>query len=153
MKKIITTTAMLVALTTATYASDYDDDDRGPRGYKGEVGAQGPKGDTGPAGKDGARGLQGVPGKDGARGLQGVVDYNKVQNYDATVASLAGLELLTPDLESWSWAGGIGGTQDATAIAAGLAYGISENSMVYGKVSHSIDDSYTAYFIGLSGKF
>lgn len=44
---------------------------QGPKGEPGADGAQGPKGDTGPAGKDGAQGPQGLPGADGAQGPKG----------------------------------------------------------------------------------
>ena len=126
MKNILLTTAIALSLTTAAYASDYDDhDDDRVR----IVGVQGP---------------QGVPG---------VVDYGMVEGYDAAVSGMAGLEITTPDEKGWSWAGGIGGTDLESAVSFGLAYGISEATMLYGKVEKGFNNDATSYFVGLSGKF
>lgn len=135
MKNILLTTAIALSLTTAAYASD--DKDRDDDKVK-IVKVQGPKGDTG------ATGAQGAPG---------VVDYGMVEGYDAAVSGMAGLEITTPDEKGWSWAGGIGGTDLESAVSFGLAYGIGEAAMLYGKVAKSFNNDATSYFVGLSGKF
>lgn len=150
MKNILLTTAIALSLTTAAYASD--DKDRDDDKVK-IVKVQGPKGDTGPQGVAGVQGPKGDTGATGAQGAPGVVDYGIVEGYDAAVSGMAGLEITTPDEKGWSWAGGIGGTDLESAVSFGLAYGIGEAAMLYGKVAKSFNNDATSYFVGLSGKF
>jgi hypothetical protein len=146
MKNILLTTAIAISLTTPAFASDDKDHDKDYKivKVKGDTGPQGPKGDTGP---------QGVAGAVGPKGDPGVVDYGLIEGYDAVVAGMAGLEIVTPDQKGWSWGGGFGGTDLESAVSFGLAYGVGETSMLYGKMSKAFNTNATSYFVGLSGKF
>jgi len=141
MKNILITTAMVTSmLAFPVFAGDRDHDDDDD--YKV---IQGPQGDTG------ATGPQGVAGKDG------VVDYGKMVETDAVVATVGSLELFDPTENTWTWSVGIGGVDAAgtsrEAVAAGFAYGINDDLMAYGKVGHSLSGSATSYFVGVGGKF
>jgi hypothetical protein len=125
----------------------------GPQGPQGAVGPQGPQGVAGAVGPQGPQGVAGAVGPQGPQGDPGVVDYGLIKGYDAVVSGMAGLEITTPDEKGWSWAGGIGGTDLESAVSFGLAYGIDEATMLYGKVAKSLNSNATSYFVGLSGKF
>ncbi len=74
MKTLLTTTAMILAMSTAAMA-DHDKGNGKSQDDKGEQGEQGPQGQQGVAGndgQDGARGLTGATGNSGADGSDGV---------------------------------------------------------------------------------
>ena len=63
-------------MTQESFASlvDFLQEQKGPKGDKGDTGPAGPKGDTGeagPAGTPGAKGEQGIPGPKGEQGIPG----------------------------------------------------------------------------------
>lgn len=61
-------------MTQESFASlvDFLQEQKGPKGDKGDTGPAGPKGDTGEAGTPGAKGDKGEPGETGPKGDQGV---------------------------------------------------------------------------------
>lgn len=162
----------MMALATSAYAGreDDDDDDRGPRGEQGiqgeqgPIGPQGPKGDTGPIGATGPqgdtgpKGDTGPAGQDGADGRDGVsFDYDRYLNDLSSTTALGGIELRTPTKGVWTYGVGIGGVvsegDSAEAVSAGIRYGITEYSSVYGKISRSLKGNSTAWYVGFEGQF
>jgi outer membrane usher protein FimD/PapC len=75
----------------------------------------------------------------------------------ATATALGGIELRTPAEGIWSYGLGIGGIvsegDSAEAISAGIRYGVSENSSLYGKVSRSLQGDSTSWYVGFESQF
>lgn len=73
MKTLLTTTAIILAMSTAAMA-DHDNGNgksQDHKGEQGETGATGPKGDKGDRGNDGTNGTNGTNGINGADGSDG----------------------------------------------------------------------------------
>ena len=73
MKTLLTTTAIILAMSTAAMA-DHDNGNgksQDHKGEQGETGATGPKGDKGDRGNDGTNGTNGTDGTNGTNGVDG----------------------------------------------------------------------------------
>ena len=156
MRKIITTTAVLLALSAPAMAGKKPDcrpnclpdhvqgpkGDTGPQGVAGDNGTdgdQGPKGDTGAAGRDGTNGLNGI---------DAVARYSVSQN--AADRGLASLQTRTAKDGQWTGALGLAGSDDLDAIAGGVRYGFTDRMDGYAVLSVPFSGSDVAWGVGVT---
>lgn len=128
MKTLLTTTAIILAMSTAAMA-DHDNGNgksQDHKGEQGETGATGPKGDKGDRGNDGTNGTNGTNGINGADGADGASGSDGADGADGADA-VAPLGSLSFAAASASFYGdGVGfGLSNST-------YGDLEGSVVFG---------------------
>lgn len=175
MKRILMASAAVLSLTALPSAAVWAKDDpctnpgnncgngggkdgpagpQGPKGDKGDpgpAGPEGPKGERGPAGQDGAPGAPGVDGRDAS------FDADAFHAGQTAAAAIGAQELLDPDEGGWVYGIGLTGLftdySDAGAVSGAIGYGLTADSMIYGKVSTGLGGDATAVHLGYTARF
>jgi len=101
--------------------------------------------------------MSGVQGRDGTNGTDAVVDYGAILSGQSVSSAIGTQELMEPVDGGWSYGIGIAGMftdyGNDQAVSGGIAYGLSEGSMTYMKVSTDFDGSSVAVAAGYSAQF
>jgi hypothetical protein len=80
---------------------------------------------------------------------------NQYMNGIANAVAIGGLNIRTPNVDQFTWGAGLGGVFDggdsANSLAAGAAYGFTDDFSGQVKLSRSLNGGATNYFVGVEG--